>query len=458
MAKIVIIGGGISGLSLAYLLINKRPDTELIVLESSDRPGGKVWTERTDGFVCEAGVNGFLDNKKGTIMLAEMLGLTPLRSSDSARKRYVYFNNRLNLIPDTPPKIFLSSFLSLRARLRMVGEYLVPKKELDDESIESFVTRRVGREFFEKLLDPMVTGIYAGDPSRLSIRSCFPKVYELERRYGGLIKGFISLTKEAKKTGKKIEAGAGGTLHSFHGGMFTLIEYLKECLGTRIKTGASVKGIERKEEHYLVHCEDGNIYEAERVVVAVPAYEASNILSGIDKNLSLLLKDIPYPPISVVALGFKKEDIKIDTEYFGFLISGKEKRKILGCLFDSSIFPNRAPEGHVLLRCMIGGARAPELALLDDKELINIVLEELDTITGLRAEPLFKRIFRHEKAIPQYIIGHSKRLEDIERILSGYRGLYLTGNAYKGVAMNDCIANSAELAERIVSDGAGGRI
>ncbi len=458
MAKIVIIGGGISGLSLAYLLINKRPDTELIVLESSDRPGGKVWTERTDGFVCEAGVNGFLDNKKGTIMLAEMLGLVPLRSSDSARKRYVYFNNRLNLIPDTPPKIFLSSFLSLRARLRMIGEYFVPKKELEDESVESFVTRRVGREFFEKLLDPMVTGIYAGDPSRLSIRSCFPKVYELEKKYGGLIKGFISLAKESKRAGKKVEAGPGGTLHSFRGGMFTLIEYLKQCIGTRIKTGAHVKGIERKKDYYLVHCKDGNIYETEKVVFAVPAYEASNILLGFDKNLSLLLKDIPYPPLSVVALGFRKEDIKIDTEYFGFLIPGKEKRKILGCLFDSSIFPNRAPEGHVLLRCMVGGARAPELALLDDKELSDIVLEELDIITGLRAEPVFKRIFRHEKAIPQYIIGHSKRLQDIERILSRHRGLYLTGNAYRGVAMNDCIANSAELAGRILSDGAGGRI
>ncbi len=457
MAKTVIIGAGISGLSLAYFLINKRPDMELIILESLDRPGGKIWTERTEGFVCEAGVNGFLDNKKGTIMLAGMLGLTPLRSSDNARKRYVYFNNRLNLIPDTPPKIFFSSFLSLRARLRMVGEYFVSKKQLEDETIESFVTRRVGREFFEKLIDPMVTGIYAGDPSRLSIRSCFPKVYDLERKYGGLIKGFISLAKESKKTGKKVEAG-GGTLHSFQGGMFTLIEYLKECLGTRIKTGASVKGIEKKEGHYIIHSEDGDIYETEKVVMAVPAYDASRILHDLDKNLAFLLKDIPYPPISVVALGFRKEDIKIDTEYFGFLIPGKEKRRILGCLFDSSIFPNRAPEGHVLLRCMIGGARSPELALLDDKELVDIVLEELETVTGLKAEPVFKRIFRYEKAIPQYIIGHSKRLEDMEQILSRYTGLYLTGNAYRGVAMNDCIANSAELAERILSDGAGGRI
>lgn len=456
MAETVIIGGGISGLSLAYFLLKKRPDMELLILESKERPGGKVWTERAEGFICEAGVNGFLDNKKGTIILSEMLGLKPLRSSDSARKRYVYFKNRLNLIPDSPPKIFLSNFLSLRARLRMLGEYLIPPKELDDESIESFVTRRVGREFFEKLLDPMVTGIYAGDPSQLSIRSCFPKVYELERRYGGLIKGFIRLAKEAKKSGRKVEAGPGGVLHSFEKGMFTLIEYLRDHLGERIKTGIEVKGMERRDKRYAIYWDGGQI-DAEKVVIATPAHDASTIVKEMDKDLSFVLKDIPYPPVTVVALGFKKEDIKIETDYFGFLVPGKEKKKILGCLFDSSIFPGRAPEGHVLLRCMVGGARAPELALLDDKELINTVLYELDSITGLRAEPVFKRIFRYEKAIPQYVIGHSKRLEDIERLLSGYNGLYLTGNAYRGVAMNDCIANSAELAERILDDGAGGR-
>lgn len=452
MADIVIIGGGISGLSLAYFLLKKRPDIELVILESKDRPGGKIWTERSEGFICEAGVNGFLDNKKGTIMLSEMLGLKPLRSSDMARKRYVYFKGRLNLIPDSPSKIFLSNFLSINAKLRMIGEYFIPKKEIEDESIESFVKRRVGREFFEKLLDPMVTGIYAGDPAQLSIRSCFPKVYELEKRYGGLIKGFIKLAKEAKKTGRKVEAGPGGVLHSFEKGMFTLIEYLRDYLGERIKTDSKVKGIEKRSEKYLIHLFDGREMEAKKLIISAPAHDTSEIINGLNKELSLLLKEIPYPPISVVALGFKKEDIKIDTDYFGFLITGKEKRKILGCLFDSSIFPGRAPEGHILLRCMVGGARAPELSMLDDKEIVETVLLELEDITGLRSEPVFKRIFRYEKAIPQYTVGHFKRLENIEKILSRFKGLFITGNAYRGVALNDCISNSAELSEKILSD------
>lgn len=450
MAKTVIIGAGISGLSLAFFILKKRPDTDLIVLESEKRPGGKIWTERSEGFVCEAGVNGFLDSKKGTIILSDMLGLIPQKSRDSARKRYVYFNKRLNLIPDSPLKIFLSNFLSIRARLRMIGEYFVLKKEFDDETIESFVTRRVGREFFEKLLDPMVTGIYAGDPSRLSIRSCFPKVYELERRYGGLIKGFLKMAGEAKKTGKKVEAGPGGVLYSFENGMYTIIEMLKDELSSIIKTGSSVKGIERKGDAYRIHCENGDIYDSEKVVLATPAHNASEILRDLDPSISSLLKGIPYPPLSVVALGFKKEYIRVDTEYFGFLVPGKEKRKILGCLFDSSIFAGRAPEGHILLRCMIGGARAPELALLDDRELLNIVLEELEDLTNIRAEPVFKRIFRYEKAIPQYVRGHSKLLDELEKLLSRHRGLYLTGNAYRGVAMNDCIAKSMEMAEGLV--------
>ncbi len=452
MGKVVIIGGGISGLSLAYYLLIKRSDMDITVLEAGKRPGGKVWTERAEGFICEAGVNGFLDNKEGTINLARSLNLNPLRSSDSARKRYVYINGKLRLIPETPQGILLKNFLSPLARVRMIGEYLVPPKHPDDETIESFVTRRVGREFFEKLIDPMVTGIYAGDPSRLSIKSCFPKVYELEKRFGGLIKGLIAMRKESKRSGKRVEAGPGGVLHSFERGMFSIIETLRDILGDRIKTDSPVKGIEKVGGIYRIHCRDGSVYESEVTVIATPAHDASEILKDMAPALSGLLKEIPYPPISVVALGFKKSEIKVETDYFGFLVAGKEKRKILGCLFDSSIFPGRAPEGHILLRCMVGGARAPELAMMDDKGLISMVLEELEGITGIKAGPVFTRIFRYEKAIPQYILGHAKRLEEMEGILTKFKGLYLTGNAYRGVAMNDCIQNSAFLSERIITE------
>ncbi len=452
MDKVIIIGGGISGLSLAYYLRVKKPSINIMVLESSNRLGGKIWTERERGFVCEAGVNGFLDNKRGAIDLSLMVGLKPIKSNDSARKRYIYINKKLRLIPDSPLKFLFSDIMTLKGKLRIPLEYFIPKADIEDESLESFALRRVGREFLERLLDPMVTGIYAGDPSMLSVRSCFPKVYELEKNYGGLIKGFITLKKQAKKSGKKIEAGPGGTLHSYYEGMYTIIESLRSELSTFLLTNKEVVGINRKGEIYEVVCSDGSIYESGKVVLATPAYNSAMILKDLDTKFFNLLNEIPYPPISVVAMGFLKEKIKVNTDYFGFLVPKIEKRKILGCLFDSSIFPNRAPEDHILLRCMLGGVRNPELVFLDDEKTVSIVIDELKDIAGIDAEPDFIKIFRYEKAIPQYTPGHYERLNILDEILKNFKGLYITGNAMRGVAMNDCISQSDILSEKILKE------
>lgn len=452
--KITIVGAGISGLSLAYALLDKNPALDVTVLEALDRAGGKVLTDRTDGFVSEAGVNGFLDNKPATLKLAERLELPPLRSDDNSRKRFIYTDGKLRLIPLSPPAFFMSGLLSLPGRLRLLGEYFTPKDVREDESLESFAVRRVGREFFEKLLDPMASGVYAGDPSKLSIRSCFSKVYELERDYGGLIKGFMAVAKEKKKSGQKTEAGPGGVLHSFSEGMSGLINSLRQRLGDRVQTGKEVKGVDRKGDVFTVYCRDGSSYESDRLVIASPAGDAAAMLADFDARISSLLKDIPYPPLTVVSLGFKKEKVSdIDLNGFGFLVPGREKRKVLGTLYDSSIFPGRAPEGYALIRSMVGGARYPELALLDDERLISTVLSELSEIMGIKAEPVFAKTFRWEKAIPQYVIGHHERISKLDEGVAEHRGLYLTGNAYRGVALNDCIANSFGLADIIASDG-----
>ncbi len=451
MDSILIVGGGISGLSLAYTLSEKDPNLDITILESDIRVGGKIWTNRIQGFLCEAGVNGFLDNKPATFQLARKLNLEPLRSSDSARKRYIYTGGRLQMIPDSPIAFFLSDFLSLPGRLRMMGEFFVPKAQKEDETLESFAVRRVGREFFEKLLDPMASGVYAGDPSKMSIKSCFGKVYDLEQKYGGLIRGFLSLKGEAKRSGKKVEAGPGGTLYSFSQGMYSLIYTLKGYLGDIIKTRKSVQSIEKSGKAYTVYCSDGSSYEAESVVLASPAHDTAEIIKELDKPVSEILMGISYPPISVVAMGYQREKIKKDTNFFGFLVPGKEKRKILGTLIDSSIFSNRAPEGYVLLRSMVGGARSPRLALMDDERMLAMVQEELAAIAGIKADPDFFWIYRYEKAIPQYEVGHYKKLATLEEALSRHKGLYLAGNAYRGVAMNDCIGNSFTLAEKIIS-------
>jgi len=449
LMRIAIVGGGVSGLSLACELMARNRGFDIKVFEAGSRFGGKIYTEKTGGYVCEAGVNGFLNNKPATLDLAARINMTPVRSDDNARRRFVYSEGALRELPDKPVRFMLSDFLSLRGRLRMMAEYLIPAADKDDETMEAFAKRRVGKEFFEKLLDPMASGVYAGDPSKMSIRSCFVKVYDLERKYGGLLKGFAALGKEAKKAGKKVEAGPGGVLMSFNGGMYSLIETLRDMLGERAVAGKEAVSLEKNGGIYTIYFADGSSHEADCVVLASPAHNSSEIIRDFDASIHDILTTIPYPALSVVAFGVKREKIKRDVNMFGFLIPGREKRRILGTLFDSSIFSGRAPEGYVLLRTMVGGARAEALAMLDDEKLISLVRDELADLIGLKEEPEFLRIYRYEKAIPQYELGHYKKLEALDAAAAKHKGFYLAGNAYRGIAVNDCIANSVALADEI---------
>ncbi|MDI6714100.1 MAG: protoporphyrinogen oxidase [Thermodesulfovibrio sp.] len=445
-AEAIIVGGGISGLSLAYFLLKRNPELNLKLIEAEKRAGGKIITEKVSGFLCEGGVNGFLSNKPSTIALAKELNIEPIKGSESAKKRYILIDGKLKEVSSNPLKFFLSSLLSFSGKIRMIREYfIVPQKEEIDESVEQFVSRRVGREFYEKLIDAMSTGIYAGDPSRMSMKSCFPKVYFLEKKYGGLIKGLLALKKERKS----VQAQPDTVLMSFKGGMLELINSLESKLEGRIIKGKKVIGCNYENGIYRVFLESGETIEAKKVIFACPAHDTSQILKDFDKELSDILNSIPYPPLSVVALGFKTDQIGFGTDLYGFLVPYKEKRKILGALFDSSIFTNRAPDGYVLLRTMIGGRRAPKLALLPDEKLIDLALSELKEILKIKGEPNFIKIFRWERAIPQYELGHEEKLRKIDQILKKYPGLYLTGNAYRGVSVNDCIENSLKLAEKI---------
>ncbi len=449
MGRIVIVGGGISGLSLAYAILEQEPSADVTVLEAEKKPGGKIWTEKANGFLCEGGVNGFLDNKPKTLQLSGKLSLNPLRSSDAARKRFIFSDNKLHLLPESPPAFFSSNLLSLFGRLRILYEMVAPKGA-NDETLAEFAKRRLGKEAYEKLIDPMASGVYAGNPEMLSVKSCFPKVYELEKKYGSLIRGMIKLQMQAKKTGgDKVGAGPGGVLTSFYDGMGMLINSLKDSLKNRLRIVSKVVSVEKKGGGYSVHLADGTVIEAEVLVLAVPAYAASDMLKNLDKPLSTAIGEIPYPSVSVICFGYKKEKIANNLNGFGFLIPNRENRKILGTLWDSSIFPNRAPEGHVLLRTMVGGARASELAMQEDNRLIDMVSGELRHIMGIKVQPDFIRVFRHEKAIPQYNIGHDNRLKKIDEILLKYSDLYITGNAFRGISVNDCIENSYKLADNI---------
>ncbi|MGE5752128.1 MAG: protoporphyrinogen oxidase [Deltaproteobacteria bacterium] len=464
MPRIVIVGAGISGLCTAHYLVKVLStagrEAEILIFEAEKAPGGKMRTIRDSGFNLEWGPNGFLTNKPYSLELARDLGiegrLAP--SSDLARKRFIFSGGRLCRLPETPQAFFSSNLLSLAGRLRILWEPFAqgPPPGVD-ESLGDFARRRLGAEALEKLLDPMVTGIYAGDPDKMSLRSCFPLVYDLERKYGGLVKGMLSLRKERQKAGEKREmsAGPGGILMSFDAGVQTLTDVLAERLSEGLHTTVAVESVRRRDGRFLLSLAEGGQrgeIDTDALVLAVPAYAASGALAALDPQMSEALSAIPYSPVSVVALGYEQDGLGNPLDGFGFLIPRQEKRKILGALWDSSVFPNRAPAGKALIRAIVGGVRNPELASLPSDALIGLTLQEIAATMGITASPVLSRAFFHEKGIPQYLVGHGKVLERIDGRLAEFPGLYLNSNAYRGIALNDCVLQSRLTAERIARE------
>jgi len=447
--KIGIVGAGISGLATAQAILLREPGAELVIFEAGSRAGGKVITEKTgQGYLCEWGVNAFLDKSPRTLELCSEIGISVLPGDISAKKRYVYSEGELHQLPEKPPQFFTSRLLSVPGRLRVVGEVFSGRAKNPDETLEEFGTRHLGREAFEKLIDPMASGVFAGDARNMSLKSCFPRINEVESEYGSLIRGLITLQKAARKAGKKDTPGPGpgGMLTSFDGGMSEMTDALATLLGPRLRLNAPVSGISSQADRYSVHLADGSNEEFDSVVLACPAYAQAAMLADLSPLFAELIGGITYPPLSVVCLGYERSGMGPGLDGFGFLIPSREKRGILGTVVDSNVFPNRAPEGRVLLRAMVGGARVPAKAELPDGELMDLVRSDLRDIMGIESDPEFASIYRHEKAIPQYRVGHSSRLEAIEKELEKFPGLVLTGNAYRGVSLNDCVLNAQRTA------------
>lgn len=461
MPRIVIVGAGLSGLCTAHYLVRHLAEAgngaEILLLESEAVPGGKMRTIRQDGFNMEWGPNGFLTNKPFGMELVRELGIEGRlsRSSDLARKRFIYSGGALHRLPETPPAFFRSKLLSLPGRLRILGEPFAPAAPRGvDESLGEFARRRLGPEALEKLIDPMVTGIFAGDPDKMSLRSCFPVIFDLESRYGGLVRGMLGVRREKRKRGVagEMSAGPGGVLMSFDSGVQALTDVLAGRLADGLHLNVAVDRIERRGEEYLLSLSAGGVREemtADVVVVAAPAYAAAGMVAPMDDSLSDALSAIPYSAVTVAALGYDAAALGNPLDGFGFLIPRGEKRKILGALWDSSVFPNRAPEGKALIRVMVGGVRAPELAALPEERLFALVRAELADILGIGAEPVLARSFFHDRGIPQYLVGHGKVLERIDARLARSPGLHLNSNAYRGIALNDCVRESRATAERI---------
>ncbi len=462
MTKIAVIGGGISGLSTAHALERQAREAGLqvqtVVLEKEERLGGKIWSRREEGFLCEWGPNGFLDSKPMTLELCDRLGIRErlLRSDDNARKRFIYSGGQLHRLPENGPSFLKSKLISWPGKARLACEPLIPaKRDGEDETLAAFARRRLGSEALDKLIGPMVSGIFAGNPETMSLQSCFPRIHQLEQEYGGLIKAMLQLAKEKKKerqAGKAVAsaAGPGGVLTSFYEGIQELSDATAAGLAGRIRTGAKVAEIVVKNGGFELRLDDGSCEEAELVVSAVPAYGFAAMIEPREPKIAALLNEIPYAPMNVVCFGYAREKIARDLNGFGYLIPRKEGKGILGTLWDSSIFPNRAPAGQVLLRSMMGGATHPGAIDLAESEVRQRVMTDLREIMGITADPDFVRIFRHQRAIPQYTVGHSRRVQALDERLGALPGLFLTGNAFFGIGLNDCVHASNEAAGRVI--------
>jgi len=460
MKKIVIIGGGISGLATAWLLRDKAcsagKELEITLLEKEEHPGGKIRSIKAEGYTCEWGPNGFLDSKPQTLDLCRKLGVEDNlhRSNDNARKRFIFSEGKLHQLPDGGPAFLRSSLISWPGKLRLAMEptpFISPPPAGVDETLAAFGRRRLGGEALDKLIAPMVSGIFAGDPETMSLVSCFPRIAELEREYGGLIRAMIMLAKKKKReqaAGKVVSsaAGPGGTLTSFREGIQYLADAMAASLGEVVKPGTAVTIVEKGGDlPYLVKCVDGSEYGADQVIIASPAFAAAEMLSAMDDDIAATLRQIPYASMTVICFGYSRGQIGRSLDGFGYLIPKKEGLSTLGTLWDSSMFENRAPEGKVLLRSMMGGACFPQYVTLSDDEVVARVRKDLKLTMGIDAAPEFVRIFRHPQAIPQYTFGHGIRLQALEQALRAHPGLILTGNSYRGIGLNDCVA-AAELA------------
>lgn len=459
MKKAVIIGGGVSGLATAYLLREKASahgiDLDITLLEKERRTGGKIWSIKNEGYLCEWGPNGFLDSKPQTLDLCAALGISQLllRSNDAARKRFIFSEGMLHRLPENGVKFFMSKLISWPGKLRLAMEPFAPSPPQGiDETLAAFGRRRLGKEALQKLISPMVSGIFAGDPETMSLKSCFPRIAELERDYGGLVMAMLRLARKKRREraqGKVVSsaAGPGGVLTSFTDGIQAMTDIITERLGSGIvQTGQTVTGIRPGDSvPYRVQTETGE-FEADLLIVAAPSYAVADMVGEFDQGLAAVLADIPSATMTVVCLGYERERVKHDLNGFGYLIPKEEGMNILGTLWDSSIFANRAPEGYVLLRSMLGGACFPEYIELPDDEVVRRVRDDLKITMGITELPAFVRIFRHEKAIPQYTVGHGDRLRAIDEKLHAHPGLLLTGNSYRGIGLNDCVAAAVRAA------------
>ncbi|HUY13234.1 MAG TPA: protoporphyrinogen oxidase [Terriglobia bacterium] len=466
--RIAVIGGGITGLAALRELRLARESggaVSEILIEANNRLGGVIRTEYVDGFTLEAGPDSFLTEKPETAELCRELGLADqmIGSNDAARRTGILHLGRLETLPDglyffIPSKltpIFTTPLLSLSAKFGMLRELLIRpaknfERDRDDESVAQFIRRHFGQQMLENIVDPLLSGVYGGDSELLSAHSVLPRFCAMERDHGSLIRAIL---RARSRTAAMPSRPIFTTLRRGLGELIARLTPPAPAAGPGLERQVwlqtRVTAIEKHAwEHsdsnapasrYTIRLEDGKAVEADAIILALPAYECRHLLKPLDAVLGAGLGEIAYSPALTIALAFDETVTRQLPPGFGFLVPKKEGRRVLACTFVHQKFNHRAPAGKALLRCFLGGAGDPSVLGLDDGEMISTVRSELQEILGLRAEPLFHRLSRWPLAMPQYTVGHAKRLAMIQQGIKNLGGVFLAGNAYSGIGISDCI-------------------
>ena len=446
MKTVAVIGGGITGLTAAFEL--EQRGTPVMLYEATDRAGGPIQTVREQGYLAECGPNTILETSPAIAALVRDLGLADRRlySNPGASNRYLVRNGKVLPLPSSVSRFLRTRLFSGRAKMRLALEPFIRRATpIQEESVAEFVERRLGQEFLDYAIDPLVAGIYAGDPSRLSVKHAFPKLHAVEQEFGSLIIGQILGARARKRRGSVSKQNA--PKFSFDTGLDLLTRTLHERLQSSIRLGQSVHSLRPGPGGWTL-TGDGFTAEHSGVIVAIPGYRLANL--AVNGVLAFSeLKAIEHPPVASVVLGFRRDDVEHPLDGFGVLVPKVEKLDILGTIFSSSLFPGRAPEGHVTLTSYVGGCRAPELAHGTEATLARRTLADLTRLLGVKGPPTFCHIHVFRKAIPQYNVGYGQFLERIVQIEAHSPGLLIGGHSRCGISISDSIQSGLDMAGKM---------
>jgi oxygen-dependent protoporphyrinogen oxidase len=456
MNRIVIIGGGISGLAAAHRILELNQAAHVTILEASNRLGGTIHTEHRGGFLLERGPDSFISEKPQAIALAKRLGLESqlIQTNEEYRRSFIVRDGRLRAVPEgfqlmAPSRMWpfiTSDIFSLPGKMRMAADLFLPRKSTNgttDESLASFVRRRLGEEALARMAQPMVGGIYTADPETLSLRATLPRFLDMEQKHRSLILAML-------RQGRAAKTGTSGARYSlflsFDRGMQVLVDALTRInadffLNTRVQRVTYDQG-------WRIYTDKEERFEADAVCLAVPAYVAASLLS--DARLAEKLRAIKYASTATINFGYRRAAIAHPLNGFGFVVPVIEKRSLIACTFSNVKFSGRAPEGHVLLRAFAGGALQPEIFALDETEMATRVEADLRELLGIREDPRFIEVAKWERSMPQYEVGHLERVSDMEKLAGELPGLALAGNAYRGAGIPDCVRSGEKAAEAML--------